>query len=546
MKFKKIDLCVRSILLLCALNLTLFGTYAKTHIEVAETIKFADIELKLTPSVQKQIEKHAEAILENKELIQANLKQLKFYLQVVEDILIEEGLPTDFKYMALLETSLLIGKNNPNSAGFWKLDPKIADEIGLIINEKVDERFNLINSSRGVAQYLRRNNLYFKNWLFSMLSLKLGFEETKAYASANFSRKEITGASTFEINNNSHNIFRNFLVHKLILEKMIGESINLKLKIVQYNHTARKTPQQIAKKFNVSLKELNRYNQWLKIKRVPQGKIFPYLIPPKGFDKSLLIDNVPVVEIEDEAVPEKEEKEVKYDDSLVQENSKSENIVNVSQNTAQENEEQIPEVPENTEGQLVENNIEVEQENDEYFDENPERHIVVPGNTLYSIAKMYNLSITELRLINGLKNTGDKIYPGQVLLLKHSPNKQVSKIENNTDNQIHIVKQGETIKSIAAQYNLSLFKIKSWNNLNLEDALMIGQKLIVGKAENQNTLKTANPADSKSFQQKIQQGRTINRLLVPTNKDKFQRGSVILSDSLKKNQNLLINPRKKD
>ena len=94
---------------------------------------------------------------------------------------------------------------------------------------------------------------------------------------------------------------------------------------------------------------------------------------------------------------------------------------------------------------------------------------VKSGDTLYSIAKKYNISVNELKELNNLKN--NNITVGQVLKIKSNiPSEEV------TEKNYYIVKSGDTLYSIAKKYNTIVDEIKKLNNLK-SDNLSIGMEL---------------------------------------------------------------------
>ena len=94
---------------------------------------------------------------------------------------------------------------------------------------------------------------------------------------------------------------------------------------------------------------------------------------------------------------------------------------------------------------------------------------VKSGDTLYSIAQKYNISVNELKELNNLKN--NNITVGQVLKIKSNiPSEEV------TEKNYYIVKSGDTLYSIAKKYNTTVDEIKKLNNLK-SDNLSIGMEL---------------------------------------------------------------------
>lgn len=97
-------------------------------------------------------------------------------------------------------------------------------------------------------------------------------------------------------------------------------------------------------------------------------------------------------------------------------------------------------------------------------------YIVEKGDTLWSIAKKFNISVTELRNLNNLKN--DLLSIGQVILIP------VKTPTIPSEETIYIVKSGDNLYSIANNYNVTVSEIKEANNLT-SNLLSIGQSLII-------------------------------------------------------------------
>ena len=103
------------------------------------------------------------------------------------------------------------------------------------------------------------------------------------------------------------------------------------------------------------------------------------------------------------------------------------------------------------------------------LNEESDYYVVKKGDSLWSIAKKYNMTVDELKSINNLKSNLLSI--GQRLKIKGS--------SVNLDNQnIYIVKKGDTLYKIANMYGITVDNLKALNNLK-SNILSIGQKLIV-------------------------------------------------------------------
>lgn len=119
------------------------------------------------------------------------------------------------------------------------------------------------------------------------------------------------------------------------------------------------------------------------------------------------------------------------------------------------------------------------------IDKNAKEHIVREGDSLGQIALDYGISLSNLKEWNGLEE--DKIIVGQKLRLT-APEKKKEKTIDKSTAKTHIVKDGETLTSIAGNYGVSVNDIMDWNELE-DDKIMSGQELIVSKSGGKNSKK---------------------------------------------------------
>lgn len=112
-------------------------------------------------------------------------------------------------------------------------------------------------------------------------------------------------------------------------------------------------------------------------------------------------------------------------------------------------------------------------------------HIVKAGDTLWSIAKMHNLTVEQLKKLNGLTNNIISI--GQVL--------KVSDGESDTTLTTYTVKPGDTLWKIANMYNTTVDNLKIINNLDT-NLLSIGQNLLIKEDYNNENEYVVKAGDS--------------------------------------------------
>ncbi|MDE6284236.1 MAG: LysM peptidoglycan-binding domain-containing protein [Bacilli bacterium] len=93
-------------------------------------------------------------------------------------------------------------------------------------------------------------------------------------------------------------------------------------------------------------------------------------------------------------------------------------------------------------------------------------YTVQKGDSLYSIAQKYNTTVNEIKALNKLSSNLLNI--GQILKIP----------SNSTNNIVYTVKQGDSLYSIAREFNTTVSAITALNNLSTS-VLSIGQKLLL-------------------------------------------------------------------
>ena len=118
----------------------------------------------------------------------------------------------------------------------------------------------------------------------------------------------------------------------------------------------------------------------------------------------------------------------------------------------------------------------IKNENPIVFNEPTKNHIVKSGETLYSIARMYQTGIDTLRSINLLKSA--VVALGQTLKVpdRGLPQKVDENKVDTTESIFHIVSQGETLYYLSRKYQTSIEAIKLLNNMETNE-LSIGSKI---------------------------------------------------------------------
>lgn len=233
------------------------------------------------------------------------LKRASRWLSQITPVLKEHDIPEDFKYLAVIESGLLNVQSPRGATGFWQLMEETGRELGLEVNDEVDERYDPIKSTEAAVKYLKKAHERFGDWTSAAASYNIGMygldkrmqeqkvgsyydlllnEETSRYVFRILALKEIMENPAkygYEIPNK--HLYQQEALKTVVVDSTINDLVAF------------------AAENNISYKTLKQHNPWLRknsltIKK--GGKPYEILIPenPPAFlpyenDLSLLSEN---------------------------------------------------------------------------------------------------------------------------------------------------------------------------------------------------------------------------------------------------------------
>lgn len=103
-----------------------------------------------------------------------NLKMSAKYFPTIERVLAEEGIPQDFKYLAVAESNLRNVSSGAAAKGFWQFRKLAAKEWKLEVNNEVDERYHIVKSTRAACKYLKHLKNRFGTWSNAAAAYNVG------------------------------------------------------------------------------------------------------------------------------------------------------------------------------------------------------------------------------------------------------------------------------------------------------------------------------------------------------------------------------------
>ncbi|MDC0485883.1 lytic transglycosylase domain-containing protein [Flavobacteriaceae bacterium] len=154
-------------------------SYKVYALRLPESIDFAGEKTPLdAPDIQERLDKELLVNTYWQSNMMLLLKRANKYFPLIEEILEEEGIPSDFKYLAVIESGLENVRSPKGAKGFWQLMPATAKEYGLEVNTNVDERYHIEKATRVACKYLKKAKNRFGSWTLAAASYNRGMYGT--------------------------------------------------------------------------------------------------------------------------------------------------------------------------------------------------------------------------------------------------------------------------------------------------------------------------------------------------------------------------------
>jgi hypothetical protein len=211
-------------------------------------------------------ELHVNTYWQSNTLIYA--KRANKYFPIIEKILAENGVPNDFKYLALIESGLMNVTSPAGAKGFWQIMKATGRENGLEINKNVDERYHLEKATKVACKYLNDAYKKFGSWTMAAASYNSGRsgiirqmnkqqvnnyydlllgEETSRYVFRIIAAKEIlSNPKKYGFVYEQKDLYNHIDTYKIEVDSVITNVANF------------------AKHYGINYKELKALNPWLR------------------------------------------------------------------------------------------------------------------------------------------------------------------------------------------------------------------------------------------------------------------------------------------
>ncbi|MDR1459299.1 MAG: lytic transglycosylase domain-containing protein [Bacteroidales bacterium] len=204
------------------------------------------------------------------------------YFPVIEPILAEEGIPDDFKYLALIESGLTNVISPAKAAGFWQFLKETGIHYGLEINEEVDERYHLEKATKAACQYLKKSYSQHHSWIMAAVAYNMGDNGVKR----NIEKQQTSSYWDLLLNEESSRYIYRILAAKLILSHPPNYGIHLRntdlyqpfrVNTLKIDSTILDLVD-FAIQQDVSYKQLKAFNPWLRSDKLTNKTKKEYII----------------------------------------------------------------------------------------------------------------------------------------------------------------------------------------------------------------------------------------------------------------------------
>ncbi len=103
-----------------------------------------------------------------------NIKLSHRYFPIISRILAENGVPDDFKYLAVAESGLRNVGSPAGAKGYWQFLKGTAREYGLEITSEVDERYHIEKSTEAACKFIKKLKDRFGSWALAAAAYNMG------------------------------------------------------------------------------------------------------------------------------------------------------------------------------------------------------------------------------------------------------------------------------------------------------------------------------------------------------------------------------------
>ena len=210
------------------------------------------------------------------------MKRTSRWLPVIEPIMKKNNLPSDFKYLAMIESDLTNAVSPSKAVGFWQFLEGTGKQYNLEIYKEVDMRYNQEKETQAACDFLKDLYRRFKSWTLAAAAYNCG----GGRISKTIEEQQVTSYYDMLLPNETERYIYRILAFKLIMEnpEKYGFHISdegwyqpLEYKTITVTETIENLAQ-FAIDQGTNLKMLKYYNPWLRSDKLTISEGNSYVI----------------------------------------------------------------------------------------------------------------------------------------------------------------------------------------------------------------------------------------------------------------------------
>ncbi len=210
------------------------------------------------------------------------LKRANRWLPIIEPILERNGIPNDFKYLAVIESGLSNAVSPAGAVGFWQFMEPAAKKYGLEITKEIDERYNLEKSTLAACKFLKDAYNKYGSWTMAAASYNFGMNGIDKQIDK---QKTLNYYNLYLVEETNRFVFRLLAMKEIFKDpKYYGFDLKedeLYKKIDTREVVVKKEIKDLAafaKEYGINYKFLKIFNPWLRNNTLPNKSKKAYVI----------------------------------------------------------------------------------------------------------------------------------------------------------------------------------------------------------------------------------------------------------------------------